>query len=69
VPDAEVERIAKTAVGEEVNALLTNPAGKSLLAALFNRKSPFNGIPEDRLLGLIYVAIRNPSLSEDDGWS
>lgn len=66
VPDAEVERIAKTAVGEEVNALLTNPSGKNLLAALFNRKSPFDGIPEERLLGLIYVAIRSPSLSDDD---
>src|SRR5271170_648044 len=66
VPDSEVERIAKAGDSEEINALLANPSAKKLIAALFNRKWPFDGIPEERLLGLIYVAIRNPSLSDDD---
>jgi hypothetical protein len=57
---------------QEIEALLLNPGGITILDDLLNKKGAFAELPEEDLLAMIRLASTNPSLNErpwsDSGW-
>ncbi len=64
--DAELTRIAASGENDEVWAILSNPSAKELISCLYNRKPPFDAVPEDRFISFVHISHRNPCINEDD---
>jgi len=66
VPKDELARIIHSENRWEIEAVITNPGAKKLLDELMNRKEPFNSLPNEKFLSLLYAARRSPCLTDDD---
>ena len=66
IDKGEVEHLAREGEDEEIRAMLQNPSAGWLIASLFNRKAPFDTIPEERRCRLVSTVPGNPRINIDE---
>ncbi len=66
VDDAELIRLATSGEPDEIWPMLTNPSAKKLVAKLYNQNPPFDKIPTERLISMVYISHSNPCINDDD---
>ncbi len=66
VPMEDLQKIVDSDDGDEIAAILTNPAAKSLLSKFLNRQPPFHALDERKFLSMIYFILKSPALTHND---
>jgi hypothetical protein len=65
----ELARLLNAGTGDEIKALLTNPATRVYVGNLYCRKEPFDAVDDDRFHTLVRASVTNPRLHFNDSTS
>ncbi|HDR9078203.1 TPA: hypothetical protein QDA98_000753 [Burkholderia vietnamiensis] len=63
---SELRRLALSGDDDELSVFMRNPARRGLLPALYERRGPFENIPEERWFHLVRNSVDNPGINDDE---
>ncbi|KVF49495.1 hypothetical protein WJ14_31545 [Burkholderia cenocepacia] len=66
IDGSELRRLALAGDDDELSVFMRNPARRGLLPAVYERRGPFENIPEERWFQLVRNSVDNPGINVDD---